>query len=238
MTDPNETPGEQPSPGTGSADSGDDRYRPVVDLDVDGVLRVPEPFPGERTEVVAIEITLTYDQYPRFSHGAPPWDDDGTHTGCHFLSATGVAWVQSLLERGVDVRLATTWDRWANTYFARPLGLPELPVLTGKPRYGERSSQWKARVIAAATRGRPVLWVDDQPWPEKLYEQHTPRALTGILAPNPETGITIRDVDTADTWLTLASSPDGQDELRRQWRRKRDRLRRHRDAYARGRSTQ
>lgn len=204
----------------------DDLYAPVVALDVDGVMRIPEPLPGEKAEVIEIEVTMSREEYPSWYHRPPRWNDDGTHTGRYFFSAVGLAWVRSLLERGVDVRWCTTWEDWANLYFAGPIGLPELPVITGQHRRGEGPERWKARTIAAATRGRPVLWVDDNAWEEELRRLHTPRALTGNRMTNPELGIVPPDVKAMNAWLSLASTPDGHDELRRQWRRERDQLRR------------
>jgi len=202
------------------------RYSPIVALDVDGVLRVPEPRPGEGTEVFAVEITMHRDRFPKALHRSPRWDEDGAFTATHFFSATGVEWVRSLVERGVDVRWCTTWGIHANTYFTTLLDLPELPTIFAPPRWDENAVEWKVRIIAEASRGRPVLWVDDQAWEEALRYTHTPRALTGVRHIHPAVGITADDVTAMNDWLALAGSPEGLDELRHQWRRQRDRQRR------------
>jgi len=201
-------------------------FSPVVALDVDGVLRIPEPRPGEGTETIAAEITMRRDLFPSRFHQSPRWDDEGAFTATHFFAATGVEWVRSLVERGVDVRWCTTWGILANTYFTTVLGLPEFPAIFAPPRWDENAVEWKVRIIAEASRGRPVLWVDDQAWEEALRYTHAPRALTGVRHIDPAVGITPDDVTAMDTWLTLAGSPEGHDELRRQWRRHRDRQRR------------
>ncbi|WP_191905632.1 hypothetical protein [Microbacterium caowuchunii] len=71
-----------------------------------------------------------------------------------------------------------------------------------------------------------MLWVDDFASNRGLRYAHSPRALAGIRRINPWTGITMDDVTAMNTWLALAATPDGQDPLRRQWRRERDQLRR------------
>lgn len=109
-----------------------DRFRPVVALDVDGVMRIPEPRRGE-VEAIRVEVTMSRNAYPRLFHRAPRWDSDGTFTGTHFFSAAGVQWVRSLVARGVDVWWCTTWQDCANRYFSPRLELPTLPVITGDP---------------------------------------------------------------------------------------------------------
>lgn len=102
-----------------------DLYRPVVAIDIDGVLRLdvrpgrPEPESG-----YPVRLTLRRDAYPTFFHRPPDWSEDGTSTGTHWLSGIGADWIRSLLERGVEVVWATTWQEYANVYFADPLGVP------------------------------------------------------------------------------------------------------------------
>jgi len=202
------------------------RYEPVVALDIDGVLRIPQPRDGARTEVIAAEITMRRSAFPKQFHRSPPWDEDGMFTATQYFSAAGVRWVQSLLHQGVDVRWCTTWGSFANSYFTDPLQIPELPVIWDAPRWNEDAVEWKTRIIADASHGRPVLWGDDNTWEEALRYTHTPRALTGVRRIDPWFGITAADVAAMNSWITLAGSPEGHDELHRQWRRQRDRQRR------------
>ncbi|WP_251449386.1 hypothetical protein [Microbacterium sp. Marseille-Q6648] len=162
-------------------------------------------------------ITMTRDEYPDVFHSQPPWDSTGKWRQEHFFSAAGARWVRSLVERGVDVQWCTTWQEHANRYFAGPLGLPQLPVVpdTGAG-LSETSAQWKARNIAAATAGRPVLWVDDRPGPLRHHRGRLDRTLTYVhRVTDPHTGITAQDVAVMSEWLELVSSREGQGELRR-----------------------
>ncbi|MCT9819301.1 hypothetical protein N3K63_03265 [Microbacterium sp. W1N] len=201
----------------------------VVALDMDGVLRSLLRWPGD-PEVIELSITMHRDAYPSTFHSEPPWDEDGTSTQTEYFSRAGVEWVRRLVERGEDVRWATTWQAHANSYFAGPLGLPELPVAVSGEAGGARSSGvWKARQLAAAFPGRPLVWVDDQP-DDSLMTARRPvdRALTLIYRPvSSLTGLQGQDTVAIDEWLAMASTVEGQAELRdrrrREVRRKRDR---------------
>lgn len=204
-----------------------DALRPVVALDMDGVLRIPPP-ESDNLEAVEHVIAMRRGAYPELFHSSPPWDQAGTYTDTHVFSRHAVNWVHGLLDRGIDVRWATTWGDHANTYLAGPLQLPLIPVIPGVATIPyDTSGKWKARSIAADTRGRPVIWVDDQPVEEVLRRRHSPRALTATRRINGATGLTPADSEAVDAWLELASSEEGQQELRRAWRRELDRRRRN-----------
>jgi len=121
-----------------------DRYRPVVAVDVDGVLRLrrgkaarPDP-PG----AFVAQVTVFRYAYPRVFHSPPTWNDDGMSTGRHMFSGVGATWLRSLLDRDVEVVWATTWQHYANEYFAPLLGIPPLPVAVR----GTRSASGGSRV--------------------------------------------------------------------------------------------
>lgn len=204
------------------------RYRPVVAIDVDGVLRVT---PGLGLHRVAAyfnrEITMRRDTFPSLFHREPPWDERGEWTYVHSFSDAGVAWVQSLLDRGIDVVWASTWQEHANTYFADALGLPALPVAVIGDQSGPGGSPvWKTSQLARQFDGRPLIWVDDNPVTSiSMRFQHLRRKRDRIITRfywvrNWNTGITPADVEIMDEWVELTRTEHGHDELRR--RRKRD----------------
>lgn len=206
------------------------RFKPIVAIDVDGVLRVGFPSEEEHeantAAVFGVEITMHRGSFPKHLHGQPPWDEGGVWTDVHWFSRTGAGWVRDLVARGVDVRWATTWQDWANIYFAPVLGIPPLPVaVQAGVRRSEESPEWKARILAQAFPSRPVLWVDDiLPWPRfDARRRPMDRAITRLQRINGCSGIFPADVTEMDQWLELASSPAGHEELRRQRRRERDR---------------
>lgn len=205
------------------------RYRPVVAVDVDGVLRLSrrKVADADLLGAFAAEVTVRRDAYPHVFHSPPMWDDDGVSTKRHLFSGVGAAWLRSLLDRGIDVVWATTWQEHANTYFAPTLGIPPLPVAVRGAREEEWGpAEWKSVRLAAGFPGRPLLWVDDMPPVWAGYQldalrKPNDRALTRLQwVRDSAVGITPDDVAEMDAWLELASTLDGQRELR--WRRRRE----------------
>ncbi len=81
---------------------GGDVYRPVVAVDVDGVLRLrrgkaPD---ADRLGAFAAKVTVRRDAYPHVFHSPPMWSEDGLSTKRSLFSGVGAAWVRSLLDRG------------------------------------------------------------------------------------------------------------------------------------------
>lgn len=185
-----------------------DRIRPVVAIDIDGVLRLgvrpAHPLPEG---AYPVELTMRADAYPSFFHRPPTWDEDGTQTKTHWLSGIGAEWVRSLLDRGVEVVWATTWQEYAKVYFAAPRGVPQLPL--GVSSGGDEdeyldSPEWKSMTLAQRFPGRPLVWVDDNPVmaaDRELSAIRAPRdrALTrSYWVTHPERGLTRDDVARLD----------------------------------------
>ena len=212
----------------------DSRFRPVVAVDVDGVLRVERPEPGAAPEgVFSRRITIRREGYPTFLHREPEWDEDDTWTSTHWFSGVGGQWLRELIDRGVEVVWATTWQHAANRYFTKPLGLPELPVAVrgdGPRSFG--SAMWKAIELAEGFPGRPLMWIDDHRDARALtlldeLRRPADRALTHFYwIWDWAAGIAPSDVERMDHWLELASTPAGHEELRKERRRERERDRR------------
>lgn len=175
--------------------------RPVVALDVDGVVRILTADGSDMPQVFRRTITLKRAHYPAVFHNQPTWAPDGTCRVDVWLSGVAAAWVRGLLARGdVDVVLATTWQGHANRYFAGLLGWPDLPVATTGDRRGATDpSMWKAVLLDERYPHRPVLWVDDNPYGGlacRRARQHRPPA--GVIAPDPAVGLTRADAAAAD----------------------------------------
>ncbi|BDV32246.1 hypothetical protein [Microbacterium terricola] len=212
----------------------DSRFRPVVAVDIDGVLRVDPPARYEMPApgLFARRITMRRDAYPTYLHGEPEWDEEDKWTSVHWFSGVGAEWIRDLLERGIDVVWATTWQQYANLYFAKRLGLPKLPVaVRGPGDVGERPSVWKSRMLSRQFDGRPLLWADDNPVSRQSMRldrlrRRNDRIITHFhWVRNWDAGITAEDVTEMNEWLDLASTPAGHDELRRRRRRERDNAR-------------
>lgn len=210
----------------------DQRFRPVVAVDIDGVLRIaPPPRTGRKAPgAFSATITMHRDRYPTFLHREPDWDDDDTWTDTHWFSGIGAAWVRDLLARDIDAVWATTWQHSANAHFAEILGLPELPVAVhGSGYFSESSALWKARKLSRQFDGRPLLWVDDNPlWDlrfDRLRRPHDRAVTNAHWIKSWHNGITARDVTEMNDWLAMVATPEGQQELRHRRRREMNRQR-------------
>lgn len=214
--------------------------RPVVAIDIDGVLRLALPPEGPAPPGgFQVEIVMHRDDYPRRFHRAPEWDAVGESRRRHWLSEIGAEWVRSLLDRGVHVVWASTWGQSANTYFAPPLRIPPLDVATsGASSVGTTVADWKSSELAHAFPGRPLVWIDDfrvSSTTRELDRQRRPadRAMTlSVHVEDPRVGITPSHVAVVEDFLALSATDAGRHELRRRRtnrlareRRQRDRLR-------------
>lgn len=116
--------------------------RPIVLLDVDGVLNVvcnpnepPTDWPEYRTEV---------------------------------MNGYRITWAPALIERlralheaeEVEIRWLTTW--WAKIPTLAPLGMPDLTVACNAEDYAVRNRWWKLQPAQRAyEEGRKLVWIDD-----------------------------------------------------------------------------
>lgn len=198
-----------------------DWFRPVVAIEVTGLLGAPLP-PTIDTRFLAgtgAEITFRRGSFPSRFVGEPRWDEHGEHVERWAFLGRGVSWVRGLLEQGVEVVWASRYQEFTNTYFSSPLELPELPVAAvDDGRFHTTEAEWKASQLGrGAYADRPILWVNDELTTagRHLVERHRKpgmRALTWsqYIPDSASDG----DVQVMDEWLALASSPAGQSELR------------------------
>lgn len=209
------------------------RFSPVVAFDIDGVVRVrkiPERRGStiiEQGELISAEITLEQEEYPQIYHGQPRWDERGKSTRVENFSKAAVDLIRALDEDPrTEPVYATTWQRWANYYFNTALDLPELPVAveTLDPpelNYAHCSPAWKTAQLARQFDGRPLIWLDDN-MPDRDSEdlaslrRPIDRGITRSYQVSHWTGITPQDIEKVLEWVDLASTPEGQKELRAQ----------------------
>lgn len=181
--------------------------RPVVALDLDGVLNVwtrdNQPPPGTTVmETVIPAWACARATYLR-GHG-------------HGNSATTVTvdpehgpWIRSLLDRGVDVVWSTTWETAANVVYAPLLGIPPLPVVllnADPPHHKGGSPEVKSLELARMFVGRPVVWLDDHSQYLEGAGNMDLRGRPGFwptLTPRVygDTGLTKAVRDEVDNWL-------------------------------------
>lgn len=173
--------GNVPRPGTREA-------RPVLYLDVDGVLN-PEAPTGRFTEHTVGRLTVR-------------------------IVADHGAWLRDLSTH-YDLVWATTWEEHANQYIGPLLGLPPLPHVafsTYTPHPGDphtpllqipRMRKW-APILRHAD-GRPFAWLDDViPWTIRRQALPHRRAIR-LVRVEPAQGLTRRHVNSLDRWAAHLS---------------------------------
>jgi hypothetical protein len=199
------------------------RFAPVVAIEVEGLLSVPVTHPGQATPPTYLEtqITLRRQAYPEKTQAEPPWDARNEWVATHRISRLGLAWVRGLLERRIEVVWASTWLTHAHTYFGRLLGLPELrSVLFEEDWKGVSIGDMKVQQIGRQFDGRPLLWVTDAlpiTGRRALEQARRPRdrATTHTHLVPWSSDLSMGDIAAMDSWLELAGTPEGHQELRR-----------------------
>ncbi len=197
--------------------------RPVVALDLDGVVRrlVRPPSDGEPSEPDPGAAWFDVDLDPAV------WVDSPFHTRLRepetirvLLNVWIGGWVNDLLARGVEVVWATTWEHTANHYFAPLLVIPELPVgvsmQASPPKPTESQRWWKLRSLAAAYPERPLVWIDDQAWVLAGEDKDSARSLRGetartlVVETDEALGLVPPQARQVDDWLaSAAGTPPG-----------------------------
>lgn len=176
--------------------------RPVVALDVDGVL-APDParIVGH-TEALA---ALGYRKHAFDDHGP----DGMPASGVVWLHPEHGPWLRELLDLGAELVWATSWNHVAASWIAPRLDLPAFPVLdvprTG-PRFGRSP---KLDVLTRWAGDRPLAWVDDElggkepGWAEDRRDDGFP---TLIVQPDSGRGLERRHIDKIVRWLSRGRS--------------------------------
>lgn len=164
-------------------------YRPLIMVDVDGVLNV---------------ITSSKERRRLCYHEG--WvqrkaDVGGLTFRLTVNPAHGPMLRRLAAETGADLAWGTTWEDDANRFVGPLVGLPELPVCP------VADFPHKANGIVPWTEGRPFVWFDDEPDAAEVAA-----ALTGaqphLVVPVAENeGIGERHLATAREWLLALKDP-------------------------------
>lgn len=210
-----------------------DRYRPVVAIEVEGLLAVSNDtgrLPS--SDRWPLQVDVYRDMIPEEAWGRPRWDEDDHWVHWHWISRTGVDWVQSLLGDEIDVVWASQWHGAANTCFGERIGLPELDSVRDRTQRGFfETPEFETSPLRERSDGRPLLLISriaSRDGGERLMQLRRPRdrAITALRTVSWEMGPTPEALADMDAWLSLASDPAGQEALRDQRRRDLARARR------------
>lgn len=166
--------------------SADPRPRPILFVDVDGV--------------------ISLFGYP--SHDAPPGRFHYVEGIIHCLSTTAGERLGRLAER-FELVWATGWEERANEYLPRLLGLeaPDLPTLTFDGRAVFGTAHWKVEAIDEYAGDRPAAWIDDN-LDERCERWARERSAPTLLVPtDPAVGL---DEEHVERLLRFADEVAGE----------------------------
>ncbi len=173
-------------PFTGKEPRPADNGRPVLAVDIDGVVSLFgfEEAPSH----VEVEFHLV----------------DGK---MHCLSTTAARLLRALADR-YEVVWVTGWEQGAQR-MAQLLLLPEWPYLTfdGAARFG--SADWKLAPLERYAQGRALAWLDDS-FDEACYEwAQRRREPTLLVDTDPETGLLDVHADALSGWARSFAAEQG-----------------------------
>lgn len=214
-----------------------DRLRPVVAIEVEGLIAVHHELGRlPSSDRWPLKVDIYRDMIPEEAWERPRWDEDDHWVRWFWISKTGVDWVRSLLDDGIDAVWYSRWHGAANTCFGEQVGLPELDSVRDRTRRGPvTTDEFETSPLRARSVGRPLLLISraaSGDGGERLMQYRRPRdrAITALRTISWEMGPTPEALEQMDLWLTLASEPAGQQALREQRRRDLARARRRRRA--------
>jgi hypothetical protein len=180
--------------------------RPVVALDIDGVLNPDKLMPGYETHHVTV---------PAIDVPNSPFVSGGGKEPLQLQVRTWSVhrdWILSLTSHA-DVVWATTWEQAANKVYGPLLGVGPFSLGTSvedtPPKFGQiRSGDvdgWKAMALDDNFHGTPLVWVDDNAYKfdGELYDWDAPSL---VIVPDPATGLTVAHMAKIDEFLANLDS--------------------------------
>ena len=206
-------------------ESVDDRFRPVVAIELEGLLAVDKD-PPYRFATMKYPRESAMSRDPDADDAASAeGDEPGRGERWAWLSAEGRSWVLSLFGRGIEV---VWWSRWhdsADGYLGRDPGLPQMPSARDPEQSGDPSAEEFAESpLQVRATGRPLLLVTNlrpRMGEEEYIGTRRPvdRAITALRTITRSDERTLDTMAEMDCWLALARTAPGQEALRRHRRR-------------------
>ncbi|MFJ6678612.1 hypothetical protein ACIQLK_05710 [Microbacterium sp. NPDC091382] len=201
----------------------DPRYRPVVAIEVSGLLTShandPDGNPLFPNPVVA-EVEFSKQRWPQ-TLDEPEWDEHGRSVKAYCFNRPGVEWVKVMVARGYEVVWSSVWLEHVNTYFGERLGLPRFENVYD-PSMAATTSAADASIATLARRypGRPILLTLDDPAPEGgdalgMARHPRDRSITMVAAFPWYAPAMPEDLAEVTEWLQMTTTLEGQKELAR-----------------------
>ncbi len=158
--------------------------KPLLLLDVDGVLCPIGPGPGDGMRALVVD-------------GSPITFSEQLPTRLATLGERfALVW-------------ATAWEHDANRSLAPVLGLPELPLVVFAGRHARAGRTWKLSAVKRFVGSRPMAWVDDELGRDAHHWASRRAAPTLLIDINPSWGLAEAHVQVlVDFADRVAAGPD------------------------------
>jgi len=158
-----------------------DSHKPLLLVDIDGVISLFGGEPGSRGEGSLHSI-------------------DGI---LHFLSSAAAAHLLDLQEQ-FELAWCSGWEEKADEHLPHLLGLPRgLPFLRFERSVGRANAHWKLEAIDAFAGERALAWIDDALSPA-CHEWAAAREAGGsptlLVTTEPQLGLTAREAALLSGW--------------------------------------
>jgi hypothetical protein len=183
----------QPKEHVGSANGRNRSTRPLLLVDIDGVISLFAPAAQEPMRTWSVEGSF------HSVEGIP-----------HFLSSTAATLLLELSQL-FDLVWASGWEERANEHLPHLLGMPaQLPFLRFDRDVGGRGAHtrahWKLHAIDSYAGSRPLAWLDDalddacREWAERRA------APTLLVQTSPDRGLTADQAERLSRWARALES--------------------------------
>jgi hypothetical protein len=172
---------------TGSHKPGSESGKPLLLIDIDGVISLfGSPALGRTA-----------------GERAPGEPEGSLHSidgMLHFLSATAAAHLLDLAPQ-FELVWCSGWEERADEHLPHLLGLPAgLPFLRFERAVGRANAHWKLDAIDAYASGRALAWIDDALGPACHEWADARRAPTLLVETQPERGLTAPERELLSAW--------------------------------------
>lgn len=160
--------------------------------------RSPSPLQASRP-LLLVDIDGVISLFA-FETGPPPGGSFHSIDGIpHFLSCEAAEHLLALAGT-FELAWASGWEEKANEYLPHLLGLPELPHLSFEGEVGRTNAHWKLDAIEAYAGQRSLAWIDDA-FNEACHEWALARATPTLLVETtPARGLTLGEAEILERW--------------------------------------
>jgi hypothetical protein len=182
-----------PEPGAARQEPEPAAAKPLLLVDIDGVISLFGGMSGSTAELFAERAGSFHS-----IDGMP-----------HFLSSTAAAHLLDLQPQ-FELAWCSGWEEKANEHLPHLLGLPpSLPFLRFERSVGRANAHWKLDAIDEFAGTRALAWIDDALNAACHDWARARTAPTLLVETSPELGLTAREAELLSAWAAELSAAAG-----------------------------